>query len=162
MTSKTSYTHEEWATLLKAPFYAGSCIGAADVHHIDQRKERKTMVKEATLWTIPDEARDLIRPLYSDIGKFREDTEQIPGYEEEINSDNWKPEALERLSEVIKILEAKATDEEVAAFKEWVMYVAEKTAEAGKEGALGLVGPRVSEKEQAALDEIRQALDPSE
>jgi len=158
MTSKTSYTKEEWATLEKAPFYAGSIVGSADVHHLDQRKERHAMVREATLWTIPDEAKDLIRPLYSDIGKFREDNDQLPGYEEEDDPQDWKPIALQELREVMTILAAKATEEEVAAFKEWLMYVAEKTAEASKESPLGLVGSRVSDKEKAALDEIRQVL----
>ena len=120
------------------------------------------MVSEATLWTIPDGAKDLIRPLYSDIGKFREDNEKLPGYQDVEDPENWKPRALEGLSGVMAILAAKATDVEMAAFKEWLLYVAEKTAEASKEGALGLVGPRVSDKEQAALDEIRQALDMSD
>ena len=162
MTSKTSYTKEEWATLEKAPFYAGSIIGSADVHHLDQRKERRAMVREATLWTIPDEAKDLIRPLYSDIGKFREDNDQLPGYEEEDDPQNWEPIALQGLREVMTILKAKATEEEVTAFKEWLLHIAEKTAEASKEGALGLVGPRVSDKEKATLDEIRQVLDLSD
>ncbi len=158
MTSKTSYTKEEWAILEKAPFYAGSIVGVADMHHGGLRKERHALVKGATLWTIPDEAKDLIRPLYSDIGKFREDAERLPGYEDVDDPDNWKPAALQGLRDVMGILEAKATVDEQAAFKEWLMYVAQATAEASKEGALGLVGPRVSDKENAALDEIRQAL----
>ena len=96
--------------------------------------------------------------MYSDIGKFREDTERLPGYEEVDEPENWKPVALQGLRDVMEILEAKATEEEQSAFKEWLMYVAQATTEASKEGALGLVGPRVSDKEKAALDEIRQAL----
>ena len=159
MTSKTSYTKEEWATLEKAPFYAGSIVAVADMHHGDLRKERHALVKGATLWTIPDEAKDLIRPLYSDIGKFREDTERLPGYEDVDEPENWKPDAIQGLRDVMGILEAKATVDEQAAFKEWLMYVAQATADASKEGALGLVGPRVSDKEKAALDEIRQVLE---
>ena len=159
MTSKTSYTKEEWETLKKAPFYAGSIIGSVDVHHLDQRKERHAMVRGVTLWTIPDEAKDLIRPLYSDIGKFREDNDQLPGYEEEDDSQNWKPIALQGLREVMTILKAKATEEETDAFKEWLLYVAERTAEASKEGALGLIGPRVSDKEKEALAEIREVME---
>ncbi len=158
MTSKTSYTKEEWATLEKAPFYAGSIVAVADMHNLDLRKERHALVTGATLWTIPDEAKDLIRPLYSDIGKFREDTERLPGYEEVGEPEEWKPAAFQGLRDAMVILETKATAGELAAFKEWLMYVAEATADASKEGALGLVGPRVSDKEKAALDEIRQVL----
>lgn len=159
MTSKTSFTKEEWATLEKAPFYAGSIVGLSDAHHLDIRKERHVLVKSTTLWTIPDAARDLIRPLYADIGKFREDTDRLPGYEDVDDPDSWTPVALQGLRDVMAILQANANDDEIAAFKEWLMFVAQTTAEASKEGTLGLLGPRVSEKEQAALDEIQQVLD---
>jgi hypothetical protein len=158
MTSKTSYTKEEWASMLKAPFYAGSIVAISDMGKMDLRKERRAAVKGATLYEIPDEAKDLIRPLYSDIGKFREDNERLPGFLDVEDPDNWKPVALQGLRDVMAILEAKATAEEIAAFREWLMYVAETTAEASKEGALGILGPRVSDEEKAALDEIRQAL----
>jgi hypothetical protein len=159
MTSKTSFTKEEWAELEKAPFYAGSLVALSDMGHLELRKERHAAVKGATLWTIPDEAKDLIRPLYADIGKFRGDTDRLPGYEDIDDPENWKPVALQGLREVMAILGAKANEDEIAAFKEWLMYVAKATAEASREGALGLLGPRVSEKEKAALDEIRQTLD---
>lgn len=159
MTSKTSYSKDEWATLLKAPFYAGSIVAVSDMHRGDLRKERHAGVQGATLWEIPDAAKDLIRPLYSDIGKFRVDSDRLPGYDEVGEREDWKPLAVKGLQDAMAILSAKATDEEIAAFKEWLMYVAYTTAEAGREGALGLVGPRVSDKEQAALDEIQQLLD---
>lgn len=162
MTSKTSYTKEEWAEMLKTPFYAGSIVALSDMGKMDLRKERHAAVKGATLWEIPDAAKDLIRPLYSDIGKFREDYDRLPGFRDIDDPDGWKPVALQGLRDVVAVLAAKATAEEIAAFKEWMMYVAEATAEASKEGALGLLGPRVSDKEQAALDEIRQALDSGE
>ena len=132
MTSKTSFTKEEWATLGKAPFYAGSIVGLSDTHHLDIRKERHALVKSTTLWTIPDEAKDLIRPLYADIGKFREDTERIPGYEDVDDPDSWKPVALQGLRDVMTILQAKANAEEIAAFKDWLTFVAQTTAEASK------------------------------
>ncbi len=159
MTSKTSYSKDEWAALLKAPFYAGSIVAVSDMHHGDLRKERHAGVKGATLWEIPDAAKDLIRPLYADIGKFRVDSDRLPGYDEVGEREEWKPVAVKGLQDVMAILSAKATGEEIAAFKEWLMYVADVTAEAGREGALGLVGPRVSDMEQAALDEIQQILD---
>ena len=119
------------------------------------------LVISATLWEVPEEAKDLLRPMYADIGKFRGDTERLPGYDE-VDSDDleaWKPVAIQGLRDVMTILQAKATPEEISAFKDWLMYVANTTAEASKEGALGLLGPRVSDKEKSALDEIRSTLD---
>ncbi len=158
MTSKTSYSKEEWATLMKGPYFAGSYVSLSDTHHLDQRKERHAMVKEATLWVIPDAAKDLIRPLYADIGKYREDTQEIPGYEEDVDPDTQRTVSLQGLKDVAAIMQEKATAEEAAAYKEWLQYVAQKVAESSKESALGIFGARVSDKEQAALDEIGQAL----
>ena len=158
MTYKTSFSKEEWVTLMQGPYCAGSYVSLADTHHLDQSKERHAMVKEATLWVIPDGAKDLIRPLYADIGKFREDTDEIPGYVEGADHDEQSKNSLQGLKDAAAILQEKATAEEVAAYNEWLMDVAQKTAEASKESALGIFGSRVSDKEQAALDEIRQAL----
>ncbi len=158
MTSKTSYKKDEWAEMMKAPFYAGSIVAISDMGKMDIRKERHAAVKGATLWEFPAAARDLLGPLYADIGKFREDTDRLPGYTDVENPEKWKPEALAGLRNVMAVLNQKATPAEIDAFKEWVLYVAQTTADASKEGALGLVGPRVSDQEQAALDEIRDIL----
>ena len=158
MTYKTDFTKEEWATLLKGPYFAGSYVSMVDTHHLDQRKERHAMVREATLWVIPDEAKDLIRPLYTDIGKFREDTDEIPGYAEDASPDEQRSDSIQGLNDICGILQAKANEGEISAYNEWLLYVAQKVAESSKESALGIFGARVSDKEQAALDEIRQAL----
>jgi hypothetical protein len=158
MTSKTSYTSEEWQEMMKAPFYAGSVVALSDMGTGQLHRERVAAVKGATLWEIPQAAQDLMRPLYADIGKFRSDTERLPGYRDVREPEEWPATALQRLREVMTVLHAKATPEEIEAFRAWLIFVAETTAEASKEGALGLVGPRISQQEQAALDDIRQAL----
>ena len=158
MTSKTSYTKEEWQEMMKAPFYAGSLVALSDTGALQLHREREAALKGATLWEVPDGARDLLDPLYADIGKFREDNDRLPGYEDVADADTWPQTALQRLQDVMATVKAKASPEEIAAFKGWLMFVAETTAKASKEGALGVVGPRVSDKEQAALDEIRQVL----
>jgi hypothetical protein len=57
------------------------------------------------------------------------------------------------------LIDAKCSVEEAAGFKKWLMGVGQATAEAGKEGGfLGIGAVRVSDKEEAALDEIAGAL----
>jgi hypothetical protein len=54
---------------------------------------------------------------------------------------------------------AKATPEEVTEYKEFILTVAQRVAEAGKEGGfLGIGGTRVSPAETKAIQEIRDAL----
>ena len=66
----------------------------------------------------------------------------------------------EGLREAIAILEQKATPGGGRAYRHFVMDVAEAAAKAHKEGGfIGIGGKEVSEREQAALDEIEAALD---
>jgi hypothetical protein len=56
-------------------------------------------------------------------------------------------------------LSRKATPDEVQAYKQMVMGVAEKAASASKEGGfLGFGGVRVSDAEQSFLNEVKGAL----
>jgi hypothetical protein len=61
--------------------------------------------------------------------------------------------------ERLALVEAKATPEEVEAYKRFVVTVAEAAANAHREGGfLGVGGEQVSEGERAALDEIAATL----
>jgi len=69
-----------------------------------------------------------------------------------------KRKAVDELRTVSSLLDAKAPDE-AAAFKSWLLSVAQKSAEAGKEGGfLGFGGVAVSDAEKATLAEIAAAL----
>jgi hypothetical protein len=65
-------------------------------------------------------------------------------------------QGLGRLTEAIALLEQKATVGEVTAYRKFVLDVAERVAEAHKEG-----GDQVSENERAAIEKIAASLYPS-
>ena len=69
---------------------------------------------------------------------------------------------IESLAEEVvraaEIVTAKSA-EDGAAYRKWLVYLAERTAEGSKEGGfLGINAVRVSEKESQALDQLRTAL----
>jgi hypothetical protein len=69
-----------------------------------------------------------------------------------------KERALAELRSVASIVESKAP-EEAGPFKDWLGAIAQKAAEAAKEGGfLGFGGFAVSDAEKVALAEIAQAL----
>ncbi len=75
------------------------------------------------------------------------------------SKDDMKAHALAKAAEINDVLNAKASATEAAEYRSWVMDAARATAEAAKEGGfLGLGGVDVSGDEQAALDEIADAL----
>jgi hypothetical protein len=65
----------------------------------------------------------------------------------------------ERLRAALVVLKRKATPDDVDAYKGFVLAVAQTAAEAHREGGfVGIGGEEVSEREQAALDEISALL----
>jgi hypothetical protein len=65
----------------------------------------------------------------------------------------------ERLREALAILKEKASADEIEAYRRFVVNLAEAAAKAHKEGGfVGIGGKPVSEREQAALDEIAATL----
>ena len=69
-----------------------------------------------------------------------------------------KEHSLQHLRDATDLLDQKATPDEVEAYKHFVLDLAQKVAEAHREGFLGMSGERVSEAETAAVAEIAQTL----
>jgi hypothetical protein len=68
-------------------------------------------------------------------------------------------EILDELRAVDWIVAGKATPEETEGFRDWLVATAQAAANAAKEGGfMGFGAVRVSEGEQAMLDQIRGAL----
>jgi hypothetical protein len=60
---------------------------------------------------------------------------------------------------VAALIEKKAKPEEAQGFKQWLVTVAQRVAEAAKEGGfLGFGGTQVSEQETATIKELSTAL----
>jgi hypothetical protein len=69
-----------------------------------------------------------------------------------------KQACLDRLRSSIELLNAKATAEEVRGYRQFVLDLAERAANARREGFLGLSGERVSDAEREAIGQIASAL----
>jgi hypothetical protein len=68
-------------------------------------------------------------------------------------------QVLDELREVQELVRAKADPEETAAFAGWIVQSAQAAADAAKEGGfMGFHAERVSDREQAMLDAIREAV----
>ena len=68
-------------------------------------------------------------------------------------------DTLDMCREAVALLDAKAAPEEAAAYKQWIMAVAEEIAGAAKEGGfLGIGGDRISTWETEVMNEVSAAL----
>jgi hypothetical protein len=148
MTAKADFTDQEWKTILEAPPSAGLLVILSD--RGGSIRETFSMAKaytEARQQHGESELLDEIAAAKPEMDRSR------AGSPEELKQHN-----LDNLRQGISLLRAKATDEEVEEYRKFIVGLAERVAEARKEGFLGLGGERVSDAERAAIKEIEEAL----
>jgi len=157
MTTKTDYSEQEWEGLLQAPVMAGTYIIISDVSLTAMPKEAKGMFKAIMSAKAPAAAEELVTSLVADMSAKAEDKEKLEEPKLDREGDP-RQEVLQVLRQDLAVLDQKATPEEKAGFCEWLMRVAQATAEAGREGGfLGIGSTRVSDKEKAALEELKNS-----
>ena len=157
MTSKVSFTEDEWDRVLRAPLVAGMAITIADPGGpIEVSKEMMATLRAAT---VPPSQEELLAAVALDI--------QAMVQQKENPARNFKPtsaatagtEILDELRAVDAIVAEKATPEETQAFRGWLLMAAQAAADAAKEGGfMGFGAVQVSEGEQAMLDQLRSTL----
>lgn len=148
MTTKADYTDEEWELLLEGPPSAGLLVVAAD--RGGSIKESFSMAKAYAEAREQQGASELLDEIVAAKPEMNRDKH---GSTEEL-----KQACLDRLRSSIELLNAKATAVEVRDYRQFVLDLAERTANARREGFLGLRGERVSDAERAAIGEIASAL----
>lgn len=145
MTTQAAFSEEEWKLILEAP--AGSGFTVIMAQRGGTFRETLSMAKAYVEAQRELGGSELIDAIVSQ--KPKADRSHGHSYEE------LRDHTIEKLREVIALLTSKATPEEVADYKKFVVSVATRAAEAHKEN--GSEEP-ISEAEQAALTAITDAL----
>jgi hypothetical protein len=158
MTSKADFTEEEWARLKRAPFVAGLAISLADPGGpIEAVKETA-----ATLRTVTGGAGggrgELVDAIAREVAAERKN--QLSGFKPRGAAAGT--EILEELGAVNAIVSEKASAEDAAGYREWLLAAAQEAANAAKEGGfMGWHAERVSQGEQDMLDRLSGVLSSS-
>ena len=143
MTGKADFSKEEWGLVSEGPPSAGLIVVTA--------QRGGTFHETFAIAKAYAEARQLHgeSQLLDEIvaGRPERDHTRYRSFEE------LKQNGLQHLRDAIALLEQKATAEEVAAYKRFVLAIADKVANAHREG-----GTSVSDAERAAVEEITAAL----
>lgn len=145
MTRKADFNAEEWSLVLEGPPIAGMVVlGAERGGTLRETMSMAQAYVEARQREGPSELLDAIVSEQPQVDRSRyRSIEEV------------RTEGLPRLREAVELLEQRATPEELDDYRRFVLTVAERVAQAHKEGGfLGVGGQRVSEREQAALDEV--------
>jgi hypothetical protein len=162
MKYRDRFTDEDWTGVLEAPILAGLAITAADPGGLVSAVKESAAMARA------------LKDAAAAAGEGALVTEIADAYREAADRDaasdavkamakGQSPEALlsasvARLGAVMRTVEA-ALPEQADAFRTFLLDVAQKTAEASREGGfLGFGGEKVSEAERKALDQIAAVL----
>jgi hypothetical protein len=162
MAKQDAFTAEEWTLLRLAPSLVSGGMAAADPSGIfSSIKEAAAGAGAMAEAFKAGSAHELFAALAAD--------KSIPGMPDprsllgegtrEQQMQNLKGAVLARVKQAVALLGQKASPAEAQAYKAMVVSVAEKAANASKEGGfLGFGGVRVSDKEQAFITEVKQAV----
>jgi predicted house-cleaning noncanonical NTP pyrophosphatase (MazG superfamily) len=148
MTVKADFSDEEWDLLLQAPPNAGMVVITAD--RGGSIRETFSMAKFYAEAKEESGDSELVNEIVS--AKPEADSGRYDSEEE------FKDACLKSLREAVDLLDKKATREELEDYKKFVLILADRAANARKEGFMGLRGERVSDAEREAIGEIAAAL----
>ena len=158
MTTKTDFTDEEWARIVRAPLVAGMAISLADPGGpIEAAKESMAALKSATN---PPSREQLLADVALEVQAMAQQHQNpLKGYRPTKEGGPVGEQVLAELGAVQGIVAAKASPEEAAAFGRWLVLSAQEAADAAKEGGfMGFGAEQVSDREQAMLDQVREAV----
>ena len=146
MTTKADYTEDEWAGLVRAPILAGAYVAASDMSFFGMIGEMSALYRTMTEGNAPE----------IEDSKDAKEKLKLP---ETKQSATQAAQLVHQLALDLEVLDQKSTPEETRAFKDWLVQIAQATAEATKEGGfLGIGAVRVSDKEKMALATLRREL----
>jgi hypothetical protein len=149
METRQLFTDDEWTLVRDAPMNAGTGITALDAGIVSAAKEMVAVTK--TLCTAAERYpnNDLIRVLVEDAGSDEtsdQEEEEVPTVDQ----------ILAKVERAARLVEAKSP-QDAPGFKQLVLEVADRAANASGSGILGF-GEKVSDDEGRYLDRLRGLL----
>jgi hypothetical protein len=159
MTGREDFTDDEWTRLVRAPIVAGMAITLADPGGpIEVIKESTAVLKTINEAAMAGNAGLVDEAAISAAEMAQQRRNPLGDFKPEGGA-NAGVQILEELRAVNALLKQKATPEDAAAFREFLLGAAQRSADAAKEGGfMGFKAKQVSEGEQRMLESLREVL----
>ena len=155
MSTKADYSADEWDLFRAAPMMATIMVVSASpsgpVGLVKESAAASRMILEA--------ADSATTPLLKSLADDMKNSLSIPRTPPGASPEAVQTAATEILHRASDLLGTKAAPEEATEMKQWLVEIAQKTAEAAKEGGfLGFGGTLVSDAEKAAISRVNSSL----
>lgn len=166
MAKKEDFSPEEWKALITSPIQVSAAmILASPSGPIGLIQESVALGKALDRLVKKGSS----NPLMNDIAQsFKWQIEKARGGQETQPFEMPKPrnfaeakqQAIDAIHQATSILKSKAAPEDVNAYREFTIATAQEVAEAAKEGGfLGVGGKKLSDEEQALLNDLKAAFE---
>jgi ABC-type glycerol-3-phosphate transport system substrate-binding protein len=154
MATQQDFTPDDWKRICAAPYLAGLAVTFADMSGPVGVAKEAAAVGRAILESASNGPTEIVKGIAE---AYRSGTRpEMPA----VPADRTQARAafIDGAKAAVAAVAAKSPAE-AESFKTWLVGTARAVAEASKEGGfLGIGGTRVSDAEQAALDELARAL----
>lgn len=159
MATKADFTADEWNQIRRAPFMAGLAVVAASPSGpFGVIKEMFAVGKMLAEVKTQGASSELVKALVADLETGARE-QSAPAELQGKAPDQVKSYAIDSCRQVAALVEKKSKPDEAQGFKQWLVSVGQKVAEAAKEGGfLGIGGTRVNEQEAMTIKELSTAL----
>ena len=155
MSTKADFSADEWDLLRSSPMMAGFLVVVASPSGPVGVVQESTAMSRVILEAATSAQTPLLKSLTEDMKSSMSIPKAPPG----ATPAAIQEAATEILHRTSDLLGTKATPEEAMETKQWLVKIAQATAEAAKEGGfLGIGGTLVSEEEKVAVGKVASTL----
>jgi hypothetical protein len=160
MATKADFTAEEWEEIKRAPFMAGLAVVAASPSGpFGVVKEMFAVGRTLAEVKTQAASSDLVKALVADLEAGGARAQSPPPELQGKSPDEIKSYAVESCRRIATIVDRKAKPEEAQGFKQWLVSVSQRVANAAREGGfLGFGGTQVSDQEASVIKELSTSL----
>ena len=162
MVSKAAFTAEEWNQVLGGVFMAGFAVTAADPSGLwgllkETFASGRALMEAKSSANASELSKAIVSDMETSEGRSAAQA-YVKGSLHGAKREEIKQRAIDALRSAAAVVDQKAPSD-AAAYKAWLLQIANSVAEASKEGGfLGFGGVDVSDAEKATLSEIAAAL----
>jgi len=160
MSLKDNFTPDEWFQVMTGPGRVGAAVVAASPSGLTGLvAEAQAMAGTIREQMAAADRTPLLEAMAADLMGTPPSAQDRPQEERAQSMEEARARSVEGVRQAVWLVGSKAGPQDLAAYRRLLLSVAERTAQAAKEGGfLGIGGEQVNEKERTVLDELRAVI----